>query len=52
MKILQVVTRINIVERKGFDPRFTMIVELLDLNAQTTRIGKNYSTMKLTQQKH
>ena len=40
MKIIKVTTRISIVERKGYDPRFNMIVELPDQNTQTTRIGK------------
>ena len=47
MKIIKVTTRISIAERKGYDPRFNMIVELPDQNTQTTRIGKNYSTMEL-----
>ena len=51
MKIIKVTARVNIVERKGFDPRFNMIVELPDQNVQTTRIGKNYSTMELTPSK-
>lgn len=47
MKIIKVTSRVNIVERKGFDPRFNMIVKLPDQNVQTTRIGRNYSTMEL-----
>ena len=51
MKIIKVTARVSIVERKGLDPRFNMVVELPDLNAQQTKLGKNYSTMELMPKK-
>ena len=34
MQLIKVTAKVNIVERKGYDPRFVMVVELPDKNAQ------------------
>ena len=48
MKLITANCRISIVERKGFDPRFNLIVELENKNVPETKIGKNYCNLELT----
>ena len=48
MKLITANCRISIVERKGFDPRFNLIVELENKNVPETKIGKNYWNLELT----
>ena len=47
MKLIKTNVKISIVERKGFDPRFNMIVELENKAIPETKIGKNYANMEL-----
>lgn len=48
MKLIKTNCRVSIVERKGFEPRFNLIVELENKKVPETRIGKNYANMELT----
>ena len=47
MKLITVNAVVSIIERKGYDPRFGLTVELENKNAPKTNIGKNYSNLEL-----